>query len=278
MNTDVQQALTTALYKVLRPMVRLLIRHGVSYRLFADVARHVYVDVAEQDFSLDGRKPSNARTAVMTGINRKDIAKLKNRPHPLSEAAVDSPTPAARVITAWLNDGNFHSDQGEPLDLIIDEDDEGNTGAPSFAALAREYSSDVPVRALLDELERIAAIEKIGTNQVRLIVKGYVPIQDMRENLRIFGTAAADLLRTMDHNIAGAETGKLIQRTVSYSDIPIEMLPHVRQRSRTEIEAFLLQANAWLAECDRTENKELVGSGKTRAGIGIYYIEHLADE
>lgn len=279
MNTIVQQALIKALYRVLRPMVRLLIRHGVSYRLFADVARHAYVDVAEQDFALDGRKPSNARTAVLTGINRKDIAKLKNRPHPLSQDAVDSPTPAARVITAWLNDARFHAEDGKPQDLVIEEDGESadNTAA-TFAALVKEYSSDVPVRALLDELVRITAVERIADDKVRLLVNGYIPIEDMQENLRIFGTAASDLLRTMDHNISGAEPGRFIQRTVSYDDIPEEALAQIRQRSRKEGEAFLLQVNDWLAQCDRNENKAVKGTGKVRAGIGIYYIEHPTDE
>lgn len=278
MTIDIQQALTKALYRVLRPMVRLLIRHGVSYRLFADVARHVYVDVAEQDFALKGRKPSNARTAVLTGINRKDIAKLKNRPHPLSAAAVDSPNPAARVITAWINDSKFRAKNGAPLELAIEEMAGGDADTPSFTSLVKEYSSDVPVRALLDELERIAAVQKLGGDRVKLLVKGYVPIQDMQENLRIFGTAAADLLHTMDYNISGLSTSRLIQRTVSYDDIPLEMLEQVRQRSRAEGEAFILQVNEWLAQCDRTENTKLTGSGKARAGIGIYYIEHPADD
>lgn len=277
MNTQVQQALIKALYRVLRPMVRLLIRHGVSYRLFADIARHAYVDVAEQDFALDGRKPSNARTAVLTGINRKDIAKLKNRPHPLSSDAVDSPTPAARVITAWLNDARFHTGDGQAQDLTIEETETSDAEA-TFAALVKEYSSDVPVRALLDELLRITAVERVGDDKVRLLVNGYIPIHDMQENLRIFGTAASDLLRTMDHNIVGAEPGLFIQRTVSYDDIPEEALAQIRQRSRKEGEAFLLQVNDWLARCDRNENKAIRGTGKVRAGIGIYYIEHPTDE
>lgn len=258
--------------------MRLLIRHGVSYRLFADVARHVYVDVAEQDFPLDGRRPSNARTAVLTGINRKDIAKLKNRPHPLSEASMEAPTPAARVITAWLNDSNFREADGSPRELVIEEESSHYPDQLTFSSLVKEYSSDVPVRALLDELERIAAVEKVGEDRVRLIVNGYIPIQDMQENLRIFGTAAADLLRTMDHNISGNGNSRLIQRTVSYDDIPIELLQQVRLRSHNEAEAFLLQVNEWLARCDRGENQDLVGTGKARAGLGIYYIEHATDD
>lgn len=271
MSDKTQQALFKALYRLLRPMVRLLMRHGVSYRLFADVARHVYVDVAEQDFALPGRKPSNARVAVLTGINRKDIAKLKERPHPLADGVIDNPTPCARIITAWINQSRFHNSLGQPLDLSIDD----NPTEPSFTELVRDYSSDVPVRALLDELERMGAVIKQG-ERVQLAVHAYVPQADLAENIRIFGTAAADLMGTMDHNIARLGT-TFIQRTVSYDDIPVELLERIRQRSRTEGEAFLLQVNDWLADCDREQTPSLIGSGRARAGIGIYYFEQLAD-
>lgn len=257
---------------MLRPMVRLLMRQGVSYRLFADVARHAYVDAAEKDFALEGRKPSNSRIAVLTGINRKDIAKLKERPHPLADGTIDNPNSCARIITAWINQPHFHNPQGQPLALAIEE----QAGEPSFTELVREYSSDVPVRALLDELERIGAVIKVE-EQVQLVVNGYIPHEDMAENIRIFGTAAADLMGTMDHNIA--KLGKArIQRTVSYDNIPIELLERIRQRSTSEGEAFLLQINDWLAACDREENSTLIGSGSARAGIGIYYFEQLADD
>jgi hypothetical protein len=278
MNDSTQQALTKTLYRVLRPLIRLLIRHGVPYRQFADVARHVYVDSAEQDFALAGRKISHARTAVMTGINRKDIAKLKDRPHPLSANALESPSPTASIITGWINDPHFHAADGKPLALPIEDLDLKAPSLPTFTELVKRYCSDVPVRAILDELARIEAIEISANNRVHLIVEGYVPLQNMQESLRIFGTAAADLLGTMDHNIADAGEGRLIQRTVSYDDIPLELLPQIRQRGRKESEELLLQVNSWLAQCDRGENKLLVGSGKVRAGIGIYYFEKPADE
>jgi hypothetical protein len=273
MNDTVHTALTRALYKVLRPMVRLLMRQGVSYRAFADIARHVFVDVAEEDFALDGRKASHARTAVLTGINRKDIAKLKERPHPLSQSPNDSPTPAAKIITAWLNDSRFHDAAGEPQILAIEPTQAGI----SFADLVKDYVADIPVRALLDELERIQAVVCMD-DKVKLLVKAYLPIANMEESLRIFGTAAADLLRTMDHNIARHPPGLFLQRTVSYDNIPIELLNQIRERSKLEGAEFIVRVNEWLAKTDRIENPRLVGSGKIRAGIGIYYLEHPAED
>jgi hypothetical protein len=268
MTSSAHQALSRALYKVLRPMIRLLMRHGMSYRAFSDVARNVFVDVAEEEFSLPGRKPSHSRTAVLTGINRKDIAKLKDRPHPLSDQSLDAPNPAARVITAWTNDARFHDANANPKPLLVEDQP---TQSDSFTTLAKEYSSDVPVRALLDELVRINAVERDG-DQVRLIVSAYVPIADMRENLRIFGTAAADLLNTMDHNIGREAPGPFLQRTVSYNNISADDLDVIRQRCREQGEALLLQINEWLSEFER-ENSKPAGQQTFRVGVGVYYLE-----
>ena len=269
MNEIAEKALARALYKVLRPMVRLLLRHGVSYKAFSDIARRVFVDTAEADFALPGRKPSNSRTAVLTGINRKDIAKLKERPHPLSDKSLETPNPAARAITAWLNDERFLGLGGKPMTLDI----EPNTEGTSFAELARLYCSDVPVRALLDELDRIGAVV-ISSKTVQLQVDGYVPLDNMQESLRIFGTAACDLLNTMDHNIGQLAPGPFLQRTVSYSNIPPEKLELIRKRCRQEGEALLLRINDWLAECEAEQSPLTAKTEHFRTGLGVYYVEH----
>ena len=269
------QALLRAIYKVLRPMARLLMRHGVSYKTFADVARHVFVDVAEDDFALSGRKPSNARTAVLTGINRKDIAKLKGRPHPLSQAGSESPNPAARIITAWLNDALFHDEAGNPKALLVEDQP---LHPDSFTSLAKEYSSDVPVRALIDELLRIAAIERNG-DLVTLVAHAYVPIADVEENLRIFGTAAADLLNTMDHNIGRETAGPFLQRTVSYNNVSPQDLEEIRRRCREEGEILLLKVNDWLSEYEQKQGSQPSTEHPFRTGLGVYYIEEeIPDE
>ncbi|WP_111642542.1 DUF6502 family protein [Marinimicrobium alkaliphilum] len=267
MNEKTQQALVRALYKLLRPMVRLLLRHGVSYRLFADIARRAYIDVAQEEFTLPGRKQTHSRVAVLTGINRKDIARIQEQPHPLEGDVSARPAPASRIIDAWLNDRRYISTQGHPKPLMI----EG--GEDSFTQLVRDHGSDVPVRAMLDELVRIGVAERQG-DKIKLATEGYIPFADTHEKIRIMGTAASDLINTLDHNLGETESEPFIQRTVAYDDIPLELLDEIRQRSRAEGEAFILQVNQWLYKADRTTNDTVQGSGKARAGIGIYYFEY----
>lgn len=272
MGNKTEQALSVALYKMLRPMVRLLLRHGITYRHFADVARHVYVDVARDEFGLPGRKTSYSRVAVLTGINRKDIAKLEERPHPLADNPENSGRrpPVARAIDGWINDFRFRDERGELRALAVD-----SSAGPEadFAILVRDYCSDVPHKALLDEMLRLGSVTFDGTT-VRLATSGYIPYADMEESFRIVGTAASDLLTTMDYNLAGAGSRPFIQRTVSYSDIPVELLEDVRRRCNREGATFLLQINDWLSKCDSASQNSDAKPSKARAGVGIYYFEY----
>ncbi|HKE45583.1 MAG TPA: DUF6502 family protein, partial [Steroidobacteraceae bacterium] len=73
---NVKQALLAAYRHLLTPLVRVLLRNGISYLEFAEVAREVFVNVAGRDFTLPKRKISLSRMAIMTGLSRKEVARL----------------------------------------------------------------------------------------------------------------------------------------------------------------------------------------------------------
>lgn len=266
-----ERKLYRAVYKLLLPLVKLLIRQGMPHSVFADVARHAYVDAATKEFTIPGRKQSISRVSVLTGINRKDIAKLRKRPHPLENDAANQYNRAHRVINAWLRDGRFQNEQGNPRPLPFDGDEF------SFSELVRLYSGDVPVRALLDELQRIKAVSINNEEQVSLLTQAYLPQEDTAEKLRIFGNAAADLLSTLNHNLEKGSLQARFQRTVAYANIPEESLSQIRIRSQEEMQELIIKINQWLCQHDRDVNPQVIGKGQVRAGIGIYYFEEDLD-
>ncbi|MBL4869213.1 MAG: hypothetical protein JKY67_22860 [Pseudomonadales bacterium] len=258
------------IYTIIRPLVRLLLRHGVPYNTFASVSRQVYIDVAEEEFKLEGRKQSLSRISVLTGINRKDIAKIKKlQSHSMVEAQANNR--ASKVINGWLRDDEFLTPTGKPKKLSLD-----GKGA-SFTELVRRYSGDVPVKALLDELSRINAVNVTEKKKISLVVDAYIPVENIEEQMRIMSRATADLLNTIDHNLAPNDGPLRLQRTVAYTNIPVECLTKIRELSHEQGIAFLLQSNKWLSEFDRDNNEKLAGSGQARAGIGIYYFEEIED-
>jgi hypothetical protein len=64
--------------QLMRPLVRLLLRRGVSFKAFSDLVRWLYVDVAKEEFGISGRKQSVSRVSVVTGLTRKEVSHLVN--------------------------------------------------------------------------------------------------------------------------------------------------------------------------------------------------------
>ncbi len=59
MEEDITKAIVAAITKLLRPIVIFLLRNGVSYQTFADIAKRVYVDMATEKFVFrDGNHPN----------------------------------------------------------------------------------------------------------------------------------------------------------------------------------------------------------------------------
>jgi len=50
MNDKYLKPLSAAVLRLLRPLVRILLRNGVSYSTFADFVKWVYVDVAGKEY------------------------------------------------------------------------------------------------------------------------------------------------------------------------------------------------------------------------------------
>ena len=59
------------LARLLRPLVRLCIRSGMTFPALAQLLRELFVNVAEHDFALEGKEQTDSRVSLLTGIHRK---------------------------------------------------------------------------------------------------------------------------------------------------------------------------------------------------------------
>jgi hypothetical protein len=259
-------ALSAAVSKLLRPLVRILLQHGVSFGSFNEVAKRVFVEVASEDFALEGRKQSVSRVALLTGLTRKEVARLRDEP-PLSDQETEERhNRAARVIGGWLRDRAFSSHAGRPRELPLE-------GEQSFSTLVRRYSGDVPPRAVLDELLRVEAVSQTGDGRVHLLTPGYVPRGSEVDKLHMLGTDVAALIATIDNNLAPGDSPALFQRKVLYDNLPDEALPALRELADDKGQALLVALNQWMSQHDRDLAPDTPGTGRNRAGLGIYYFE-----
>jgi hypothetical protein len=264
---DITQALSDTAQSILRALVRILLRNGIPYAAFAEIARRVYVEVAEKEFSLPGRKQTVSRISTITGLTRKEVARIQAAEAAAPETSAERFNRPARVIGGWVREKRYRDKRGRPAELPMD----GPTR--SFAALVREFSGDIPPRAIADELVRVGAIQILENGKVRLLTRAYIPRGDQAEKIAILGTDVADLIRTIDHNLTCAPGEAYFQRRVSYDNIPQELLPELTRALSRKAQSCLESMDRVLAAADRDRSPHVKGRGRVRTGVGIYYFE-----
>ena len=155
MTDSLRIGLLSAFRKLLQPLVRILLRRGISFAELSEVLKSVFVEVADRDFDIPGRRMSQSRVAILTGLSRKEVAKQKailDSGNALS--FVSNLNRVLRVLSGWHADPEFTGPYGLPLELPF----ESATSA-SFVDLVRKYSGDMSPRAMLDELLRVGPVE-----------------------------------------------------------------------------------------------------------------------
>ncbi|HJY75402.1 MAG TPA: DUF6502 family protein [Burkholderiales bacterium] len=264
------RALSDAAQGVLRPLVRILLRNGVPYGAFAEMARRVYAEVAQREFALPGKKQTVSRISTLTGLTRKEVTRIQSEepPRPADHERYNRP---ARVIGGWVRDKRYHDRRGHPAELPMEGD------ARSFSALVREFSGDIPPRAMADELARVGAIEVLPEGRVRLLTRAYIPRGDQAEKIGILGADVADLIRTIDHNLTCPPGDAYFQRRVSYDNVPLELLPSLTRKLSRKAQSCLESMDRVLAAADRDRSARAKGTGRARTGVGIYYFEERSE-
>lgn len=266
-----ETALESPLYRVLKALARIALRHGMGVPAFVELAKRAFVDVAHNDFSLPGRKPSDSRVSVLTGLTRKEVHRLLSEPEGAAVDDAGQHNRAARVVAGWVRDTQFHDDAGSPRPLPFDE------GEASFSRLVRRFSGDVPPRAVLDELVRVGVVEREESGLIRLLSRVYIPRVGDREKLRMLGTDVGDLISTIDNNLQTNGHIARFQRKVMYDNLPREAVEEFRALSAEDAQALIERMDEWLSVRDRDVNPRVRGNGRVRAGLGIYYFEEDLD-
>jgi hypothetical protein len=272
MSDTKSRVLYAAIARILRPLIHILIRNGISYGTFADLAKWLFVDVAKREFAIEGRKQTVSRVSVVTGLNRKEVKRVSELPVPDDQASSERYNRAARVIAGWRRDTAFRGKNGVPAVLPLTGPDS------SFQTLVKKYSGDMPFRAVLDELVRVGAVVHTDDDRVHLLLRAYLPTGDESMKIHILGTDVAHLIASIQHNLQPDERGPFYQRKVMYDNLPADVLPAFRNLSAASAQKLLEDLDAWLSDRDRDSGTGVTGTGRNIAGLGIYYFEQPHDE
>jgi Family of unknown function (DUF6502) len=267
----INEALAQAMLRILHALARVLLRHGMPLPTFVDLAKRAYVNIALREFGIPGRLPSISRAALLSGLTRKEVQRLANAPEDLAGEGYAAHSRSARVVAGWVRDADFHAADGEPNELDVDGD------AGSFAALVRRYGGDVPPRALLDELLRVGAVLRTTEGRLQLNARVYLPRASEVSKLMILGADVSFLINTIDHNLQDTADPPRFQRKVMYDNLPAEAVGEFRSLTQRHAQELIELLDGWLARHDRDVNPAVRGTGRVRAGVGIFAFEEALE-
>ncbi|WJW74621.1 DUF6502 family protein [Thiohalobacter sp. IOR34] len=255
------QILTETVYRIMRPLARVLLRNGVAFHTFAEVAKKAFVDIAFEEFGTEGRKQTISRVSALTGLTRKETKRLHELGSLIDEAAIQRYNRAVRVLSGWQNDPDFRDSDGRPATLPI----EG--GISSFHELVRRYSGDIPTQAMLAVLEAGGSVQRLG-EQVCLKRPAYLPADDPCEGLRILGADTAELIATIEFNLRMPPEQRRFQRKVSNHQIRKDALQRFHALAAEKSQALLEELDEWLARHEAGDDENAC-----YASLGIHYAE-----
>ena len=270
---DARRHFLHALQRVLRPIVRLLIRHGIGYAEFADVARGAFVESAIRDRADDGARPTRQQVAQITGIPRERVDHYIDHEDALPRAESPLADGMTEVLHKWHTDPRYLSPDGAPLELDFE------TGlGPSFRALVAEVNAEASPDSVLEELLKANSVIYADENRLRVVTRCFIWPGEWPHSIEYFGAALADLIRTHEYNFKPANTeSKRLERFVSADQgLPPHLLPSFHDFAKERASQFLLDLDDWVARfSDTTINQEMP---RTEAGVNVFfYVESPRD-
>lgn len=276
MADSIKLTLLRAYQVLLGPLVRILLRHGISYAEFSEIAKAVYVEVALKDFKVAGRKATRTRVAVMTGLTRKEVKRV------IDEAIKDRYEPKSkfsrlgRVLVGWHTDTDFTGPYGLPLELQYETN---NPGEPTFAELVKRHSGDMSPRSILDELIRVGAVRETDAGWYRVLRREYITDAQGRDTFERTGFIVRNFINTVDFNMTKSAPGKgRFERHVFPADgLRAEDVTKFDAFLRERCQALLEELDNWLAKLPVPEAAR--GDEVIHTGVGVYhYMTNEADD
>lgn len=260
--------LQSPLARLLRPLVRLAIRSGVTFPALADLLRELYVNVAEHEFALPSKSQTDSRVSLLTGIHRKEVSRLRGAGAPVNVVPV-AVSRTSRILARWLADPAFTDGDGRPLPLP--RSSEG--GEPSFDRLVESVTRDVRPRVVLDEWRDRGLVTRDAADRIVLSETAFVPQSGSDQQLYYLGRNLHDHIAAAVTNVESPQP-RFLERAVHYDGLSGDVAAMLEKRSR-EVAVDALQTVNRDAHAAATPQE----SGSWRWIFGVYvYAEEVVDE
>ena len=194
MQDNLKQQILDAFLLMMRPVVRVLLRYGIGYREFLEVTKTAFVDVASTDFGIRGRPTNISRIAVMTGLTRKEVRRIRNQIENNGPQIAVKAMPMTDVLHHWHAQDEFTRGSGQPKTIPF----HGSAG--SFSSLVRQFGGDVPAGAMRTEMKRAGSIRENDDGSLTLQKRMFGSSEDHDRLITMLNNSVYPLLSNTVHN------------------------------------------------------------------------------
>ncbi len=262
----------SALRRILRPLVRLLLTHGVTYPLITDIVKAIYVDVARREFQLQGKRQTDSRISLLTGVHRKDVKRLIEE-EDRGEHTHAGVSLGAALLARWLGAPEFTDHGGQPRPLARLASDGGHA---SFEHLVESVSKDIRSRVILDEWLHLNMVYIDGNDQVVLNLAALTPTRDFGERLRFLETNVHDHLAAAVHNLCGGSP-PMLERSIFYDQLSAASVTELRLLANDLAMHAMQTLNRRAIELER-EDQQAGRVADRRINFGSYFFQGASKE
>ena len=265
MSENVKKPLLAACRHLLHPLVRILLRHGVSYGEFSDSVRGAYIDIAKAELIPPGRPHSDARLAILTGISKEEVHRVRAMDE--EEDSAVGLNRIARVLQGWCQDPAYLGPYGLPLEIPFEGD------GLSFEQLVKTYTDSTNPRALLDELLRVNAARETDDGYVRLINRTYVPTPLDPVGLERLGNVVNYFIDTVDFNLQKKKqgAGRFERYAITMEGLSPSKFAAFDELIREKGQELLEILDDWLGQNEIKGGHKLPPTESIRTGVGIFH-------
>ncbi len=253
---------------VMRPVIRILLRYGIGYREFLEVTKTAYVDIASSDFGIRGRPTNISRVAVMTGLTRKEVRRLRDKISEGGDIVTVKTTPLSDVLHHWYAQDEFTDSSGNPLTLTFTGDTE------SFSSLVRRFGGDIPPGAMRTEMKRVGAIIENEDKTLTVAERTYRPGKEHDTLVTNLIHAAYPLLANLEYNTDPNRENESWANRVAYTQ---SLRPREKRRLRRvakdRIVDFVESIDDIFIAYESMIDSEVDENEKAVVTVGVFYFE-----
>jgi hypothetical protein len=252
-----------ALAQIADELLEIAFDVGLSVQQINYVIRERAVLTANRRLIRETGRASKSRVAIITGLPRSEVSRIGRSGGGYASSDLGQ-NPALRLLAAWLNDARFLTPDGEPPTLPI------FGKKRTFEALVLKHGAGIPVRAMLDELLQISAVERVGDHSVRIKTRIPVSVGRTPRAISALGERCSDLLRTLGKNMR-SPLPPMFEATSLVIDADPKLVPMVRRAIEQQSASFINSVGSLL---ERSKSSSPIRStAKSRLGVTVYYFQ-----